>query len=147
MPSEEDWLAQVEKAAHNLSLSLLFMKYKILAICAVEAIALLTGGEVPISLFMLADSHLKDEAVFAEVESFEGCVGQKSCSNMFHPFMTFAEPLGPPIASELSKSFYLLNGKLAVELLRTCDGFVLVAFIFHFCHSACRKAHFLSCCL
>lgn len=52
MPSEALWNVRVEQTGQNLSLSVLYMKYKLLTSALLEAVVELTGGDGPIALFL-----------------------------------------------------------------------------------------------
>lgn len=58
-PDEQDLVALKQRAHYNLQISEEYLQVKILAIAIVEALAKVTGGDVPISLF-LGDGTLED---------------------------------------------------------------------------------------
>jgi hypothetical protein len=73
-PNEQDLVVLKQRAHHNLQISEEYLQVKILAIAIVESLAKVTGGDVPISLFLgdgLLDEVEKAEDYLPPIEKSE----------------------------------------------------------------------------
>ncbi len=79
-PSEQEYLEFKNRAVYNLKVALEYIQAKIVAIAMIEAFAMCSGGDAPISMFL---GDIKRQEGFARDNSFEEHL----------PFVTISEDL------------------------------------------------------